>query len=374
MSAPRATALLAATAMALTACGTSADGGQDPASSSSAKGEKSASSSVSPTPTGPKEITLAFAGDVHFQDRVSGLATAPDGLKSLRPYLSKADLAMFNLETAITEGGSPMPKKFNFRAPESALETIDNAGVDVVSLANNHAVDYGPEGLEDTLAAKKDSPVPFVGIGKNAKEAYAPWETETGNVSVAVLGASQVREETLTNYTVGKDSPGIASNLPTDRMVAAVEKAAKDHDLVVVYLHWGLDYQNCPDQRSIDAAKDLEEAGADIVVGGHAHRFQGSGWQGKSYIGYGLGNFVWYSSRPYDKETGVLTLTVDAQAARSKPSAERTKSVVTDAEWTPMIVGDEGLPIEQTGAEAERLLDEKDARNECSGLAQTPTN
>src|SRR5699024_9116073 len=338
---------------------------------SSASGSKGASPTSS-TPTGPKEITVAFGGDVHFQDRVAHLATEPNGLKSLRPHLATADLSMVNLETAITERGEPMPKKFNFRAPTSALTTIENAGIDVVSMANNHAVDYGPQGLKDTLAFKKKSPVPIVGIGKDEKEAFAPVELNPGNVSVAVLSSSQVREETLANWSADEDSPGIANNLPTDRMVKAVEKAAKDHHLVIAYLHWGMDYWNCPDQRSVNAAKDLQEAGADIIVGGHSHRFQGSGWQGKSYIGYGLGNFVWYSSRPYDKETGVLTLTVDAQAARAKPSAKRDKTVVTDSKWTPMVVGPEGLPIEQTGAEKDRLMQVKDERNECSGLAQSP--
>src|SRR5699024_1295006 len=285
---------------------------------SSASGSKGASPTSS-TPTGPKEITVAFGGDVHFQDRVAHLATEPNGLKSLRPHLATADLSMVNLETAITERGEPMPKKFNFRAPTSALTTIENAGIDVVSMANNHAVDYGPQGLKDTLAFKKKSPVPIVGIGKDEKEAFAPVELNPGNVSVAVLSSSQVREETLANWSADEDSPGIANNLPTDRMVKAVEKAAKDHDLVIAYLHWG------------KAAQDLQDAGADIIVGAHSRRSQWSGWQGKSYSGYGLGNFVWSSSRPYDKETGVLTLTADAHAARAKPSAMRDKTLVTDS-------------------------------------------
>lgn len=365
----RATALPTVTALALAACSSSSD--SDEGSKASASSSAS-STKPSPTDSGPDEITLAFAGDTHFQDRVSHLATDPDGLESLKPTLGAADFAMLNLETALTERGAPIPKMINFRAPASSLDTLDNAGIDIVSLANNHAVDYGPDGLEDTLEAKKDSPIPIVGIGADEDEAFEPAEVKRGNVSIGVIGATQVKEETLENYSADESNAGVASNLPTDRTVEEVKKMTKKYDLVVVYLHWGFDYQNCPDERSIKARKDLEEAGADVIVGAHAHRFQGAGWSGKSYVGHGLGNFVWYSSRPYDKETGVLTLTVDAKKARAKRPADRTSTVVTEHEWTPMVVGDQGLPEEQNEAETERLMQEWDNRRECAGLDSTP--
>ncbi len=363
----RATAFLTIATLTLAACSSSSDGASDE------KKTTSASSSTSSADTGgPDQITLAFGGDTHFQDRVAPLATDPHGLDSLKPTLGAADFSMVNYETAITERGTKMPKKFNFRAPESGLDTLDTAGIDAVSMANNHAVDYGPVGLKDTLAAKKKSPVPIVGIGKNEKEAFAPAKVERGNVSIGVIGASQVQEETLENYSAGASSPGIASNLPTDRMVKEVKKAAKKYDLVVVYLHWGFDYTDCPDERSMKAREDLAKAGADVIVGGHAHRFQGSGWDGKSYIGHGLGNFVWYSSRPLDKETGVLTLTVDAKKARAKRPAQRTSTVVTDHKWTPMVIGDDGLPAEPGKQESDRLQDLWDTKRECADLKSAP--
>lgn len=368
----RAAALLTVTALALAACSSSSD---DSADAGSKNGSTSSTSSAKPSPSttsGPDEITLAFAGDTHFQDRVSHLATDPDGLKSLKPTLGAADFAMLNLETALTERGSPIPKMINFRAPASSLDTLDRAGIDVVSLANNHAVDYGPDGLTDTLEARENSPIPIVGIGEDEDDAFAPAEVKRGNVSIGVIGATQVKEETLENYSADADNAGVASNLPTDRTVEEVKKATKKYDLVVVYLHWGFDYQNCPDERSLQARKDLEEAGADVIVGAHAHRFHGAGWSGKSYAAHGLGNFVWYSSRPYDKETGVLTLTVDAKKARAKRPADRTSTVVTEHEWTPMVVGDKGLPEEQGKAESDRLQQEWENRRECTGLKSSP--
>ena len=97
--------------------------------------------------------------------------------------------------------------------------------------------------------------------------------------------------------------------------------AAAKYDVVVVFLHWGLDYQTCPDQLSVQTAQALEEAGADIIVGGHSHRVNGAGWLGRSYVDYGFGNFVWWRSREPDSRSGVLTLSIDVDAARGTKRA-----------------------------------------------------
>ena len=195
-------------------------------------------------------------------------------------------------------------------------------------MANNHGADYGAVGLRDTLAAKRTSPIPIVGIGADQTEAFAPATLEAKGLRVAVFGASQVYEMTLANWSADEDSPGIASAAPTGRLRRAVEKAAQSHDLVVVFMHWGLDYQTCPDGLSASTAQTLADAGADVVVGGHSHRVNGAGWLGSSYVAYGLGNFVWWRSREPDSRTGVLTLSVDVRAAqregrRTQPRRDR---------------------------------------------------
>ena len=240
---------------------------------------------------------MAFGGDVHFEDYLAPRARDPHGLDELQSSLGAADLAMVNLETAITERGTKIGKEFHFRAPASALETIRNAGIDAVSMANNHGVDYGPVGLTDTLAAKKTSPVPIVGIGKDEDEAFAPAILSAKGLKVAVFGASEVFEMTLARYSAGPSKGGIASATPVGRLRTAVKKAAAKYDVVVVFLHWGLDYQTCPDRLSVQTAQALEQAGADIIVGGHSHRVNGAGWLGRSYVDYGFGNFVWWRSR-----------------------------------------------------------------------------
>jgi poly-gamma-glutamate synthesis protein (capsule biosynthesis protein) len=329
----------------------------------------SGGATTGPVASDPTVLTMAFGGDVHFEDYLEPLATDPDGLAELQSTLGAADLAMVNLETAITERGTKIGKEFHFRTPASALRTVAGAGVDVVSMANNHGVDFGPVGLKDTLAAKKASPIPIVGIGADVDEALEPATLDAKGLRIAVFGASQVYEMTLASYAADGDSGGIASASPLTQLRTAVTRAARTHDLVVAYLHWGLDYQACPDVQSISTAKALEAAGADIIVGGHSHRVNGAGWLGRAYVDYGLGNFVWWRSREPDARTGVLTLSIDVAGAKAKDSG---RSVVRDAEWTAMLVDTDGIPRVPGAADGKRLHRLWERARACTGLAGTP--
>jgi len=326
--------------------------------------------SSAPSTVDPDTLTMAFAGDVHFEEYLAPLARDPQGLADLRSTLGAADLSVVNLETAITQRGTKIGKEFHFRAPASALETVAGAGVDAVSMANNHGVDYGPVGLRDTLAAKKASPIPIVGIGADADEAFAPAVLRAKGLQVAVFGADQVFEMTLARYSAGPGKAGVASSSPVTRLRAAVQRAAGKYDLVVVFLHWGTDYQQCPDQLSVHTAQALEEAGADIIVGGHSHRVNGAGWLGRAYVDYGLGNFVWWRSHEPDSRSGVLTLSVDVRAATG--TRRTTAPVVRDAVWTPMLIGADGIPREPGAKDAKRLHGLWEEARGCTGLAGEP--
>lgn len=339
-----------------------------PRGSGEARGSGAGGGSAS-APTRP--VTLAFGGDIHFADYLAPLATNPAGLTALRPLWGDADLRMANLETAITEQTTPFPKAFNFKAPASALETLAGGGLSVLTQANNHAADYGAAGLTETLAARAKSPVPIVGIGGEEKDAFAPRVLDVAGLKVAVLGATQVAEETLANFSAGPAKPGVASSMPTNRIVAAVTAVRDQVDVVVVYLHWGIDYQECPDQRSTATAADLEKAGADVIVGAHSHRVGGAGWLGRAYVDYGLGNFVWWRSAEPDSRTGILTVTVDPVAAKAARPGARTASVVSGASWRPLLIGRDGIPAEPPPADRERLHALWEQASACSGLQPT---
>jgi hypothetical protein len=311
-------------------------------------------------------VTLAFGGDVHFSDYVAALLKNPSAsLADLRPYFTGADVGMVNLETAITARGAEAPKEFHFRTTADAFTALQSVGVDVVTMANNHAVDYGPVGLRDTLEAVRNSPVPVVGIGSDATQAYAPAILDVHGVKVAVFGATQVPDWTLATWSATATRPGVASAASPTRLAAAVRGVRARADVVVVYLHWGTDYTTCPNALQRRTARALAAAGADVVLGSHAHRLQAGGWLGRTYVDYGLGNFIWWRSRGQDAVTGVLTLTVD------RPSST-VRASVTRASFAPLIVSPDGVPrmsrTTSTAASSWQKL------RGCSGLSATPSN
>ncbi len=318
----------------------------------------------SPTPTGPPEITLAFGGDVHFAERTLSLldnpATAFGPVSSL---FQAADLSMVNLETAVTTRGTPEPKQFHFRAPPASFAAVKAAGLDVVSLANNHTLDYGQVGLADTLAAAATSGVPIVGAGVNADAAYAPWITTVKGVRIAVLAFSQITE--LASTWAATDSrPGLAmaiTDAQIERAATAVRAAKTQADVVVVYMHWGQEYNQCPIALQRTAAAALAGAGASMIIGTHAHVMQGDGWLGQTYVAYGLSNFVWWYNDAQSNDTGVIRVTLAG-------------SSVAKTEFLPAYIDRAtGQPIPSTGEEAARISAAHASLRPCTGLSDAPS-
>ncbi|MEO3869705.1 CapA family protein [Nonomuraea sp. B12E4] len=317
--------------------------------------------SAEPTPE-RRPYTISFGGDVHFEGVLRGRLSDPDtALGPIAEVLRGSDLSMVNLETAITTGGTPAPKKkFTFRAPPSALTALKRAGVDVASMANNHGMDYMESGLADSLAAIKRSKFPVVGIGKDAAQAYKPFRKTVNGNRVAIIGATQVLDaEFIQAWTATADQGGLASAKDETALLKAVRKARKSSDTVIVHLHWGTEMQKCPNEAQRSLAPKLVKAGADVVVGGHAHILLGAGYLDDAYISYGLGNFVFYNSSPGTTgRTGVLTLTING------------RKVLKDR-WTPATI-EGGVPVAMTGtARTEAIADWKELRA-CTGLAARP--
>ena len=262
-----------------------------------------------------RAVTLAFGGDVHFEGIVrSKLNASPTSvMAAIAPVFRKADLAMVNLETAVSYRGAPIPgKSYTFRAPPSAFRALKSGGVDLATVANNHGIDYGMTSFLDTLRYAKRYHFPLVGGGRNVAQAYAPYRATIKGQRIAILGASQVIDSNLiSSWTAGPGKPGLASAYQVGRLAAAVRSARKTSDTVVVYLHFGTERLACPTSAQYDITRKLIAAGADIVVGSHAHRLQGAGRRGRAFVAYGLGNFVWYSQNSIESiTTGVLKVVV----------------------------------------------------------------
>jgi poly-gamma-glutamate synthesis protein (capsule biosynthesis protein) len=304
-----------------------------------------------------KAVTLAFGGDVHFESpiRERNAASPASVLAPIAPVLRRADVAMLNLETAVTDRGAAAAKAFTFRAPSSAFGALQAGGVDVVSVANNHGMDFGPTGLRDTLAAAKRAGVPLVGAGWNDTQAYAPHRVTVNGQRIAILGATQVLDDHLIGeWTAGPGKIGLASAKDEPRLLKAVREARRTSDTVVVFLHWGVELETCPTGSQKSLARALVGAGADIVVGSHAHVLLGAGRMNQALVAYGLGNFVFYAFREITSRTGVLEVTVTGRR-------------IDGYRWVPARIS-EGIPHPLRGSARSQALASWRALRGCTGL------
>jgi poly-gamma-glutamate capsule biosynthesis protein CapA/YwtB (metallophosphatase superfamily) len=331
-------------------------------------GPEPSSSPSTPSPShaaaSPKQpVTIAFAGDTHFAGVLaSGLADPSTAMGPLTRKLAAADLAIVNLETAVTVRGAPQPKDFVFRSPPVVFDALASAGIDVATMANNHALDYGPVSVPDALAAARRKGFPVVGIGRTRREAFKPWITTVNGQRIAFIGATSVVDAVLVpTWSAGPRQAGVATALDGDNaaLVAAIRHVRPEVDTLVVDMHYGSDLMQCPTDIQRGVVRDAVRAGADVVVGQHAHALLGGGYAGSAYVSYGLGNFQFYSASGLSAETGVLTLTVDGRAVRNP-------------EWTPgTIVA--GRPRGLTGAAADAAVTRWRSLRECTGLQPKPT-
>ncbi|MDT4987761.1 MAG: hypothetical protein QOI74_1855 [Micromonosporaceae bacterium] len=315
------------------------------------------------TPRGPAgspaaggDVTLAFAGDVHFMDRTANLLDDPQrAFGPIADTLRGADVAMVNLETSITDRGTAEPKEFHFRAPATAFDAIKAAGVDLVTVANNHALDYGRVGLTDTLDNARAAGLPAIGGGRDAAAAYAPWVTSVRGTRIAFLAVSQIHE-LESSWAAGDGRSGVAMAGDTARVTAAVRAARARADVVVVYVHWGHEGSSCPTGEMKTLAAALATAGATVVVGTHAHLLLGDGHLGNTYVAYGLGNFLWWRDDAFSNDTGVLRVTLHGGAVARSELLPASISRTT------------GQPLPVTGPSADKITAEFRKLHSCTGL------
>lgn len=316
-----------------------------------------------------RDITLAVAGDVHFMGRTAKLLDDPaTAFGSIATVLRAADLSVLNLETAITDRGTAQPKEFHFRAPPTAFDALRAAGVDAVTFANNHVLDYGQVGLADTLAAANAARFPYFGIGANAAAAWAPLIRTVAGTRLAFIGVSQVHE-LASSWVATRTRPGEAHAIDEDRTLAAIRSARARADVVIVFMHWGTEGSGCPNTEQKSLAKKMAAAGADIILGAHAHTLQGSGWLGRTFVAYGMANFLWYIAS-WSTQTGVLRLTLHRGAGSG--TAARAGPPVS-AEFLPAVVSDTGQPVLLTGSARTRAQKSYANLRGCTGLTANPT-
>lgn len=238
------------------------------------------------------EVTLALAGDTML-GRMVGEAITTEGPEALFAdeiveITQAADLFVLNLECCISERGTRWPdpsKPFFFRAPPAATKVLTRLGVDCVTLANNHALDYGPRGLLDTFEHLRSAGIAWAGAGATRDEARAPVVLEANGLRLGVLGCS----DHPVDFAAEEGTPGIAyANLHRglDWLPAAID--ALDVDVVLVTPHWGPNMIPRPLRYVRHAGAALRDAGATLIAGHSAHVFHGV----QPPILYDLGDFI----------------------------------------------------------------------------------
>ncbi|MCC6238222.1 MAG: CapA family protein [Dehalococcoidia bacterium] len=296
-------ALVALGAVGVVACGVTPprarfvmpprEGGTPAASATPATAEAVATPLAAtevPTPPSIPDVTIVAVGDIMLARRVTTLMelqgpTYP--FERVRDLL-EGDVTVGNMEGAFTERGTPLVKQYTFRTPPQLASALSLAGLDAVSLANNHATDFGVPGLEDTLGALEQAGVRAFGAGLDAERAAAPVVVRAENgARVAFLGVDDIGEV----LWAGIGRPGVApANLEGVR--TTVEAACTEADYVVVFAHWGAEYSAAPTARQRELARAAVEAGASLVIGAHPHVLQPVERMDGSLVVYSLGNFV----------------------------------------------------------------------------------
>lgn len=338
---------LLALLLALCACGCGSRG----ADSSSSEPESEASSA--PAVGEETETVLAFAGDINLDDewyvmkdlRERGgrdISQAIDPLLIQR--MRDADLCCINNEFTFSNRGEPMDgKTYTFRSAPANVSVLQDLGVDVVTLANNHIYDYGTDAFLDTLTTLSDANIDYVGAGKNLAEAMTPRYYELNGLTVAVVNATRAEKNIMTPEAE-ETTPGVLRCYDTALFEQVIREADARADVVVCCVHWGTEYSYSLEWVQRDTAKTYIDAGADIIVGTHAHCLQGIEFYNDVPVFYNLGNY-WFNEK--ELRTCLLEITLTGKKGDWNLSTRVVPALQKDCKTT-----------ELSGEEAEALYDE----------------
>jgi len=273
--------------------------------------------SIGDTPAkapGPDRLTLVLVGDTGFNPK--GAPVSPEGFSKDGKALSfteslsgvagdiDGDLAFLNLETVVTDRNDLQPDSkgqtspYNFKSHPAAVKALIGSGFNLFSLANNHSMDYGANGAEETLyhmaIAAAERAIAYAGLGANYEEATRPGCLEVGDMKLG-FGAAGIITGQREEHRAGQNKPGQAGYRNEKDFELVVNRLAElPADYRILSVHYGLEGRVVPDQRQLKDWRGLaaREKGIDLIVGHHPHVAQGVERTGNSLIFYGLGNFL----------------------------------------------------------------------------------
>ncbi len=292
-------------------------------------------------PEPPKDTTLVFAGDVYLSDYVLA-AYQQSGIqgilsKELRKELKQADVTMVNNEFPYSmRGTQALNKQFTFRVDPSYVRILSESGIDLVTLANNHVLDYGTDALLDTFHTLREAGISYAGAGNSLERAAKPIRKKANGHTFGFLAASRVFP--TVSWNVENAQPGVFSAYDPSRLLAAVKDARAECDFLCVYVHWGIERSTTPEEYQVTLAHALIDAGADAVIGAHPHVLQGVEFYNGKPIFYSLGNFIFYQNI---EQTAIAKVTLtDQQDAQWQMLPAKASLSCTSLVTDPAACGD----------------------------------
>jgi poly-gamma-glutamate synthesis protein (capsule biosynthesis protein) len=281
---------------------------------------------------------MSFDGGAKRLIRAKG-ALAP--FRAVAAALQAADVTLGNLECALSSRGSSVPgKTFTFRGDPLAASGLAAAGFDLVSLANNHARDFGPIALRDTMIALRAAGVAWAGAGSDKAAAWTPALIERGGARIAFLAFSEIGPS---NFAATSARSGTAYTFSAEAVRRAIKAAHAQADYVIVSFHWGVELASSPTARQVSTGRAAINAGADAVLSHHPHVIEGIEFYRRGLIAYSLGNFVFSPGNAKGHDSIVLHLSLSSSGV----------SAVT---VTPAHIGSNTAPTPATGSTARRIL------------------
>jgi poly-gamma-glutamate capsule biosynthesis protein CapA/YwtB (metallophosphatase superfamily) len=265
------------------------------------------------------DIRILFGGDAMMDWSVKQTIKSKGvdyPWSSIADLVSSSDYAVLNLESSVTTSGSSEDKQFTFKSDPSSLSGMKNAGFDLVSLANNHSMDYGESGLLDTMDHLEQHGLRYVGAGEDSRSAYSSEKVEINGKVISFLGFSKVLPNG--SWYPTNDKPGVASGYQLENMYSLVEREKRTSDYLFVLIHWGNEKELNFTQEQETIAHALIDNGADAVIGSHPHVLQGFDIYKGRPIAYSLGNFLFPDYVTGESaETGMFELRINEEGLDS---------------------------------------------------------
>ena len=301
---------------------------------------------VKPLPKS-QNIVIDFAGDTNGVDQISKyLDTGASEFSNVAKELGSADLSVVNLETAVTNATEHQVKEFTFNSNPLLLDKLASAGVDVVNMANNHAGDYFRVGVSETIKASEAAGLKVIGAGNNGREAWTAKIFDIRGTKIALLGIAKVNGGVAT--VASGELAGTTDGWNNQVIELAIKAALRQAKTVILYVHWGVEGQECPAKDDVASAQKWLDYGASAIIGSHSHRQQPVVRYGEKIVDYSLGNFSFYVRGGDGLKSGIGQLIL-------KPTGE-----VLSYKFMPAIINpSNGAPSLLSGAAASAAIAKK---------------